>query len=151
GLRTLRGDDGPGGRGGSHGGEKMAQIVLEPSTDVLVTGVTGLIGGELVRKLGSLGLGRILALIRPRDGAAPGARLWQRLRRSDRYGDPTLPNVQAVEGDITSPNWGLSPDDLGRVTRSVQLIIHNAADTSFAAHRNTHQTNVAGTRHLIEL
>jgi thioester reductase-like protein len=119
---------------------------------VLVTGVTGLIGGEIVRRLAHEGLGKILALIRPRPDLTAQERLAQRLRRS---GDHVLaddsPSIQVLSGDVSCPDWGLSPTDFARVTRSVDVIVHSAADTSFLEHRHANQTNVEGVRSLIDL
>ncbi len=58
--------------------------------------------------------------------------------------------MDAVTGDILEPFWGLSGADRAEITGSVDVIIHNAADTSFTAHRDTATTNVAGVRRLIE-
>ncbi len=129
----------------------MNGTVLTASGNVLVTGVTGLIGGEVVRELVAGGVGHVLALIRPRPDETAEERLAARLRRS---GDPLADDPSAVEvlsGDISCPDWALSPSDLERVTSSVDIIIHNAADTSFLQHRPVNSTNVEGVRHLIDL
>jgi nucleoside-diphosphate-sugar epimerase len=55
-----------------------------------------------------------------------------------------------VTGDITQPDWGLSSANRDEIAESADFIIHNAADTSFAAHRETAKTNVEGVRRLIE-
>jgi len=123
--------------------------VLTAASNILITGATGLIGGEIVRRLDGLTRGRVWALIRPRDGAGVAERLEVRYRRSG--DDGPGPNVEAVAGDVTAPGWGLNPGDLSRVTDSVDFLIHCAADTSFAAHRDTGRTNVESVRHLIDL
>src|SRR4051812_30746302 len=130
----------------------MSHPALGPTTNVLVTGVTGLIGGEIVRGLARAGLGRVAALVRPLGGVDPGSRLLERMRRS---GDPAAADlasrVEVIPGDVSRPCWGLSDEDLARVTRGVDLIIHCAADTSFLCRRTVQDTNVAGTRYLIDL
>jgi nucleoside-diphosphate-sugar epimerase len=124
--------------------------VLSSGSNVLITGATGLIGGEVLRRLDAFTRGRVWALVRPLDGADPAERLEARYRRSGCPAGPG-PNVAAVAGDVTAPGWGLAPDDLARVTGAVDVIVHSAADTSFAAHRDTGRTNVESVRRLIEL
>jgi nucleoside-diphosphate-sugar epimerase len=126
----------------------MSQV-LPPAGNVLVTGATGLIGGEIVRRLDNDFTGQVWALVRPRDEMSPADRLAARYRRSG-GGDPG-PRVSAVAGDVTEFDWGLEPDDLARVIGRTDAIIHCAADTSFAAHRDTGRTNVESVRLLIDL
>ena len=123
---------------------------LTPRSNILITGVTGLIGGEVFRRLLGRGHeGAIWALVRPTADRGPDERVRDRLSRS---GDRGLPNskVSPVAGDILDPGWGLSAADRDAIAPDVDLIIHNAADTSFAAHRNTARTNVESVRHLID-
>jgi thioester reductase-like protein len=130
----------------------MAQQILTSSSTVLVTGVTGLIGGEIVRLLARSGVGQTLALVRPRGEQPVQERLLHRLERS---GEPApaglLDHVVALPGDITAPRWGLNDEDWQRVRDEVDVIIHCAADTSFLCRPDVLQTNVAGTRNLVEL
>lgn len=122
---------------------------MTPESNVLVTGVTGLIGGEVFRRLIARGhRGKVWALVRPTADRTPTARLRERLVRS---GDaPTEECGTAVAGDILRPDWGLAPEVRDEIAASVDVIVHNAADTSFAAHRDTAKTNVEGVRRLID-
>jgi nucleoside-diphosphate-sugar epimerase len=122
---------------------------MSAADNVLVTGVTGLIGGEVYRRLLAGGhCGRAWALIRSRDGKGPQERLAERFRRS---GEEPPATARAIEGDVLLPGWGLSPSDASEVLGSVAVIFHNAADTSFATHHDTARTNIEGVRHLIDL
>ncbi|HJZ91408.1 MAG TPA: SDR family oxidoreductase, partial [Gemmataceae bacterium] len=94
--------------------------------------------------------GRIRALIRPAAEGTVDERLRQRLRRSGDSG-PLREKVTAVAGDIRRPNWGLTANDAIDVFREVDIIIHSAADTSFALSPETGTTNVESVRHLIDL
>ncbi len=124
------------------------QLAIE--SNVLITGVTGLIGGEVLRCLTARGhRGKVWALIRSTPDRNPDERLHERLLRS---GDThtSADRTTAVAGDILEPDWGLSPADRNEIAASVDIIIHNAADTSFAAHRDTAKTNIQGVRRLID-
>lgn len=124
---------------------------LEARTNILITGVTGLIGGEILRRLPRrVTDGDILALVRPSRGTTISQRIVDRLIRSGERG--FYPgNVFPVAGDIQKPDWGLDHEDLQHVLDSVDMIIHVAADTSFAAHHNPARTNVDSVHHLLDL
>ncbi|HUU83785.1 MAG TPA: SDR family oxidoreductase [Phycisphaerae bacterium] len=126
--------------------------MLGPQTTILITGVTGLIGGELVRRLVRCGVGKIFCLIRPTPEATATERLVQRLRRS---GDLDLlegtASLQAVAGDVTLPRFGLSVGDAALVADSVNMVIHCASELSFIRDVSCRQTNVVGMQNLIEL
>jgi thioester reductase-like protein len=118
---------------------------------ILITGVTGLIGGEILRRLNGRGHeGWVWCLVRPKPARGAGQRLRDRLARSGEAG-ALHGNVRAVPGDVLERDWGLEPGDLRDVIQRVDLIIHNAADTSFAPERDTAATNVRGVQHLIDL
>jgi nucleoside-diphosphate-sugar epimerase len=122
---------------------------MSQESSVLITGVTGLIGGEILRRFTARRhSGRVWALVRARENCDPDHRLRERLQRSgeDPYDCPAVP----VAGDITRPDWGLTAANRDEIAESVDVIIHNAADTSFAVHRETAKTNVEGVRQLIE-
>src|SRR5438105_1025497 len=104
--------------------------VLTPASRVLLTGATGLIGGEILRRLEGQ-CAQVWALVRPRDGVEPAERLAARYRRSGELAGPG-PAVEAVAGDVAEPDWGLAAADRDRIL-AADVIIHNAADTSFAA------------------
>ena len=123
---------------------------LSPDGNVLITGVTGLIGGEVLRRLVARGhAGRVWALVRHNAEQSPAERIRARLARSG-DGPPSGCPVSPVVGDILRPDWGLSAADRDAIAASVDVIVHNAADTSFATHRDTAKTNVEGVKRLIE-
>ncbi|HEY2787414.1 MAG TPA: SDR family oxidoreductase [Fimbriiglobus sp.] len=126
----------------------ITQQCLHLDSRVLISGVTGLIGGEIVRTLLRSGhKGTIWALIRPSGRRSVGQRLDERLSRSGDAGE-VPPNVRPVAGNITEPDWGLSHEDAEDIRTGVDVVIHNAADTSFAVRRNTSTTNIEGVRRL---
>jgi thioester reductase-like protein len=125
--------------------------VLKQGCNILVTGATGLIGGELVRALMNMPLGRLWALIRPTCDAAPESRLAERMARSgvelEEYVDSPL---RAVSGDMSAERLGLDQLSHAEVERDVDIIIHSAAETSFLRAQSCRKTNIAGTRRVLE-
>jgi len=122
---------------------------LTSASNVLITGVTGLIGGEIFRRLASpTTTGKLWPLIRPSAEHLPDRRLRDRLARSGDY-RVIPPQVRVIPGDILEPDWGMPLEHLRDVRREVDVIIHNAADTSFAAQSDPGKTNIEGVRHLI--
>lgn len=125
--------------------------MLHSQSNVLVTGVTGLIGGELLRTLITEPIGRVWALVRPTTEHDPSARLAQRLNRSGISASMPVQRAPcAVAGDVTIERLGLSADEYREVTRDVDIIIHSAAETSFIRAAACRKTNIAGARNLIE-
>lgn len=120
-------------------------------SNILLTGVTGLLGGEIFRRLVASGhRGKIWMLIREKNGETARDRLEHRLRRcNESLSDQT--NLRPCGGDVTSPGWALDPHLHEEITSEVDFVIHNAADTSFVAHRETSRTNVDSVETLIEL
>ncbi|NLX20295.1 MAG: NAD-dependent epimerase/dehydratase family protein [Phycisphaerae bacterium] len=126
--------------------------MLNEDTNILITGATGLIGGELVRRLVGSGVGRVSCLIRPQTGRSADDRLQDRFRLSS---DQTCLGgevpVEAVAGDVTAPQFGMNSADFARVTDSVDMIIHCASELSFIRDISCRQTNIAGMENLISL
>src|SRR2546422_11145687 len=113
----------------------MGKPIVEPSSTILLTGVTGLIGGELVRRLLRTHSAPIYCLVRPGLRGDARARLIERLHLSDdeqtsvglaapspsdpqiSAGDSPWPdagpaaNLQALAGDVALPRFGLSDQD----------------------------------------
>lgn len=118
---------------------------------VLINGVTGLLGGEILRELCRQRAASVTALVRGTEQESPRERFSSRMARSGgglvEIGTP----VRVHQGDIVLPNWGLSNESLTDVQNSVDTIVHCAADTSFIRESSVADTNVRGTSNLIEL
>ena len=105
---------------------------------LLLTGASGLLGGELLARLAP---------------ARPGARIYVLTRDPDRI--PARfrgPQFSLLPGDIRRPNLGLSDWQVTALRRSVTEIIHCAADTRFDAPlHEARETNCQGTANLLRL
>jgi thioester reductase-like protein len=119
---------------------------------VLITGVTGLIGGELVRRLLRCEVGKVFCLIRPNPAVDVRSRLIERMQlskdsRAAKWGE----SLESVTGDVAIPRFGLSDRDYTQVTESVDIIIHCASELSFIRDDLCRETNITGMQNLIAL
>ena len=114
----------------------------------LVTGGTGLIGGEVILALAHSGES-VRAVVRAESAAHARQRLIERLEKSDAYSRELLPHIEAIAGDTAVPMFGMAPGGLANVHR----IIHGAANTQFSRRQDEKvwNTNVSGARNLVEI
>ncbi|MCG3128485.1 MAG: hypothetical protein CHACPFDD_03374 [Phycisphaerae bacterium] len=115
-------------------------------SNILLTGATGLLGGELLPRLLARGH-RVWTLVRPRNGRDPAARIAQRLARSGLH---SARSATAVAGDVTQPGLGLSAADSGELRAELDLIIHAAAELSFTHEQKCRTTNLSGVQHVVD-
>ena len=104
---------------------------------ILLSGATGLIGGELMLILAARGT-YSTAVVRAPDEAKANARLMDRLQKSALYKPEFAEFVSAVAGDIELPNFGLADS----VLRSADVILHSAASTSFKPDAGVYPVNI---------
>jgi nucleoside-diphosphate-sugar epimerase len=117
-------------------------------TVTLVTGGTGLIGGEVILALARSGE-PVRAVVRADSPAHAHERLVERLEKSDGYCSKLLPLIEAVAGDTAQPMFGLGSEDLF----GVHGVIHAAANTQFSRRQDqaVWNTNVSGAKHLVKI
>lgn len=116
---------------------------------ILVTGSTGFLGGNLIKRLSGEGY-RLLALVRDKDGrGTPDKRGWGGFLNGGGNGEH-LGDVELVQGDITLPLLGLPSRRFRRLAWQVDAIFHSAALTDFTDRAHLFRTNVEGTRHLLQ-
>lgn len=110
---------------------------------VFVTGATGLVGADLVRRWASSGATRRIAVL-VRDRAR-----WQ--LAAHRAGIPHGA-VIAVDGDVTAEGLGMSRDVRHWLARDTTAVVHLAADTTFSRSLDqARHVNRDGTAHLLAL
>ena len=114
----------------------------------LVTGGTGLIGGEVILALARRGEA-VRAVVRAASAAHARERLVERLEKSDSYSAQLLPRIGVVAGDTVQPLFGLDSASLAGVRR----VVHAAANTQFSQRHDEQvwNTNVCGASRLIEV
>ena len=104
---------------------------------VLLSGATGLIGGELMLILAAKGI-YSTAIVRASDEITANVRLLDRLQKSVLWKPEFAAFVSAVAGDIEAPNFGLKAS----VLQSADVILHSAANTSFKADADVYAINI---------
>lgn len=105
---------------------------------VFITGAAGLLGGELTGQLIARGY-EVIGLV-------------NRNPEICRNDHSVVEGIRTIKGDITAPRFGLDDDAWNALAGEIDLIVHCAAVTDFAAEWDLHQAvNIDGTRHVLEL
>jgi thioester reductase-like protein len=117
---------------------------------ILITGVTGFVGMEVMARFLQRSRRHVFALIRARNDADA----YQRLRAAlaTAFGDPDAHpgRVTAVAGDIERPGLGLDPGRLDELAEQVDRVLHAAASVSFELGLvESRGINVRGTQHML--
>ena len=127
----------------SHGRVDLDAAFGDGHDHVLVTGATGLLGADLVRRWTRSGTShRIVVLVRDR------AR-WDAIARR-----LALPHdaVTALEGDVTREGLGLTRDARAWLAGHATAVVHLAADTTFSRPLDQARlVNREGTAHVLAL
>ena len=114
---------------------------------ILLTGSTGLIGGELLPLLAAQA-NMVWALIRTSPGQSAEQRLTDRQLRSDR----SVPaNSVPVAGNLCRQHCGIASNLRQDITRECHIIVHAGGSTSFADSDCCKSNNIYGTENLITL
>ncbi len=104
---------------------------------VLLSGATGLIGGELMLLLAARGI-HSTAVIRAANADQARERLLERLGKSVRWQPEFADMVSAEAGDVTAPQFGLSD----AVINTADVVLHSAANTSFKPGAGVYPINI---------
>lgn len=125
------------------------------STQILITGGTGLLGSFLLpRLLHAFPEARLVLLVR----AASTGHLRERMRilgdfcRSEAPEADVVHRIVGIQGDVTLPNLGLSPATINALLAETTHIIHGAATIRFDHPiEEARAINLGGTERMLEL
>lgn len=118
---------------------------------VLVTGASGFVGAFLVDRLLRGTGARIYCPVRARDDAAARNRVLAAL---DRFGlaPPDTDRLVCFPADLAQPGLGLEPARAARLTDTLDLVFHAAAQVNFLyPYSALRAANVEGTREILRL
>jgi thioester reductase-like protein len=119
---------------------------------LLLTGATGLLGRYLMRDLLTAGV-PLAVLVRRSRRKSPAVRVEAAIRNWEELEGRPLERPIVLEGDITHPDFGLTPDQMKWAAENVSSVLHNAASLSFVStgrHAEPWRSNVDGTRNVLE-
>ena len=108
---------------------------------ILLTGATGMIGGELAARLSD---SEVLCLTRATSSFEAQKRLDARLSKSStqKYSK----NIRAILGDLHAENLGITDT----TAYDIDVLVHAAAETGFNDEESCSKTNIEGTKKIIE-
>ena len=114
---------------------------MQDSRSIFITGVTGLVGHAVLRRLLSV-RPSLRAFVLIRDVAS-----WSRI--ASELGDA---NVIPITGDICADGLRIAPNERATIRRGVTTFVHIAGDTTFSSTLDyARAVNTDGTRRVLEL
>lgn len=119
---------------------------------VFLTGATGFVGMEVLVRYLERGSRSVTCLVRAESDEAARARLDKILDQLIANGAELFAHrVEAVAGEMTADDLGLSPELRERLAQETGTIIHCAANVAFDQElEDARRTNVGGTRRMLE-
>jgi len=118
---------------------------------IFMTGATGVLGQELVKKLLLTTDSEIAVLARSKNRVSHSERVQKILKTAgmdSHYGS----RVRVIEGDVTKHKFGIAKPDLENLKLNVKVFYHIAALTALnGSEKECRQINVGGTEHALEL
>jgi len=125
------------------------------SQNVLLTGGTGLVGADVLRRLlAGYPDAVVTALVRGGDGPTARARLRRavELLEGARMSEAAWERVRVLPGDMTEEHCGLNAAQRAHVCAETTHIVHAASDVRFDLPlAEARRVNVGGTRRLLEI
>jgi long-chain acyl-CoA synthetase len=121
---------------------------------IFLTGGTGYIGAHVAANLLDQHDATLNLLVRGRDPRDAELRLWQALQLHlpfPRFYEYLQAKIRIFRGDLTSPQFGLAPDDYDRLVHTTDSIIHCAASLNRKSEKNCLNVNLRGTLEVVQL
>lgn len=136
--------------------DRTDRIDTRPGGCTLITGVTGFVGGELLRRLARTGSKRLVCLVRgesEKDAQRRGQkRLAELVGPCAAEGLAKTERVRWIRADLEKASLGLSEHVFGELSAEIDEIFHCAASVEFNLPLHiAHRINVGGVEKLVAL
>ncbi len=118
----------------------------------LLTGVTGLLGANLLHIALRHGSEHVYCLVRAGDTQQAWQRVVEALRFHGEWREEYRRRLTPVPGDLGAPQLGLSSEEYQELAHDVDVILHCGANTNLVLpHAQLSAANVGGTENLLHL
>ena len=121
---------------------------------IFLTGGTGYIGAHVAANLLEQHDATLNLLVRGRDPRDAELRLWQALQLHlpfPQFYEYLQAKIRIFPGDLTSPRFGLAPDDYDRLVHTTDSVIHCAASLNRKSEKSCLNVNLRGTLEVVQL
>jgi thioester reductase-like protein len=121
---------------------------------IFLTGGTGYIGAHVAANLLEQYDATLNLLVRGRDPRDAELRLWRALQLHlpfPKFYEYLQAKIRIFRGDLTSPRFGLAPDDYDRLVHTTDSVIHCAASLNRKSEKSCLNVNLRGTLEVVQL
>jgi long-chain acyl-CoA synthetase len=121
---------------------------------IFLTGGTGYIGAHVAANLLEQHDATLNLLVRGRDPRDAEVRLWQAMQlhlQFPKFYEYLQAKIRIFRGDLTSPRFGLAPDDYDRLVHTTDSVIHCAASLNRKSEKSCLNVNLRGTLEVVQL
>ena len=121
---------------------------------IFLTGSTGYIGAHVAANLLEQHGAALNLLVRARDSDEAAVRLWQSLQlhmEFPRFYEYLQTRIRIFRGDLTSPHFGLTPDEYDRLVHTTDSVVHCAASLNRKSEKSCLNVNLRGTLEVLLL
>jgi thioester reductase-like protein len=121
---------------------------------IFLTGSTGYIGAHVAANLLDQHGAALNLLVRARDSDEAAVRLWQALQlhlEFPRFYEYLQTRLRIFRGDLTAPQFGLTPDEYDRLVHTTDSVVHCAASLNRKSEKSCLNVNLRGTLEVLLL
>lgn len=119
---------------------------------ILLTGVTGFVGGALCQCLLESKDNFIYLLARGKGGVSPERRVRQLLEDSIGEDDGWSRRIRVLDGDLLLDQLGITPEDYSELLVKLDVVYHCAASIKFTlSYERAKEVNCGGTEKIVSL
>ncbi|MFD4631063.1 amino acid adenylation domain-containing protein [Streptomyces sp. NPDC058284] len=127
-----------------------AAATSAPPREVLLTGATGFVGGQLLHDLLVHTQADVYCLVRADDAESARQRIVANLREYRLWDETHAERIKGLPGDLRLPRLGLGEGEFTELAERADTVIHNGAMINLARGYHAHRgANVHGTLEIL--